>query len=153
MQNYDDPQVLARLSALKSMTMPQLRQEWEKLFSAAAPNNSRPFLEQRLAHRIQELAFGGLSKPIIHTLDNLADEVEGKKVRKSVISDPRNPIIGTRLIRDWKGTEHTVLVAKDGFDWNGQRYKSLSAIAKSITGTNWNGYRFFGLRATEGGGR
>ncbi len=83
----------------------------------------------------------------------LADEVEGKKIRKSVISDPRNPIIGTRLIRDWKGTEHTVLVAKDGFDWNGRRYKSLSAIAKSITGTNWNGYRFFGLRAAEGGAR
>ena len=153
MQNYKDPQVLARLAALKTMTMPQLRQEWEKLFAVAAPNNSRPFLEQRLAHRIQELAFGGLSKPIIRTLDMLADEVEGKKVRKSVISDPRNPIIGTRLIRDWKGTEHTVVVAKDGFDWNGRRYKSLSAIAKSITGTNWNGYRFFGLRAAEGGAR
>lgn len=153
MQNYDDPQVLARLAALKTMTMPQLRQEWEKLFNTAAPNNSRPFLEQRLAHRIQELAFGGLSKPIIRTLDMLADEVEGKKVRKSVISDPRNPIIGTRLVRGWNGTEHTVTVMKDGFDWNGQRYKSLSAIAKSITGTNWNGYRFFGLRAAEGGAR
>lgn len=153
MQKYDDPQVLARLAALKTMTMPQLRQEWEKLFAAAAPNNSRPFLEQRLAHRIQELAFGGLTKSIVRTLDMLADEVEGKKVRKSVISDPRNPIIGTRLIRDWKGTEHTVVVAKDGFDWNGRRYKSLSAIAKSITGTNWNGYRFFGLRAAERGAR
>ncbi len=153
MQNYDDPQVLARLAELKTMTMPQLKAQWEKLFNAASPNNSRPFLEQRLAHRIQELAFGGLSKPIIRTLDLLADEVEGKKVRKSVISDPRNPSIGTRLIRDWKGTEHTVVVAKDGFDWNGRRYKSLSAIAKSITGTNWNGYRFFGLRAAEGGAR
>ena len=129
MQNYDDPQVLARLAALKTMTMPQLRQEWEKLFDAAAPNNSRPFLEQRLAHRIQELAFGGLSKPVIRTLDMLADEVEGKKVRKSVISDPRNPIIGTRLIRDWKGTEHTVVVAKGGFDWN------ASAMARIMCGS------------------
>lgn len=153
MQNYDDPQVLARLAELKTMTMPQLKAQWEKLFNAASPNNSRPFLEQRLAHRIQELAFGGLTKSIVRTLDMLADEVEGKKVRKSVISDPRNPIIGTRLIRDWKGTEHTVVVAKDGFDWNGRRYKSLSAIAKSITGTNWNGYRFFGLRAAERGAR
>lgn len=153
MQKYDDPQVLARLAELKAMTMPQLKKEWEKLFDTAPPNNSRPFLEQRLSHRIQELAFGGLTKPIIRTLDALADEVEGKKVRKSVISDPRNPIIGTRLIRDWKGTEHTVVVAKDGFDWQGQRYKSLSAIAKAITGTSWNGYRFFGLRAAEGGAR
>lgn len=104
-----------------------------------------------LAARLQELAFGGLSKPIVRTLDALADEIEGKKVRKSVIADPRNPIIGTRLIRDWKGTEHTVVVAKDGFDWNGQRFKSLSAVAKVITGTSWNGYRFFGLRQAEGG--
>lgn len=151
MQNYDDPQVLARLAELKTLTMPQLKAQWEKLFNAPPPNNSRPYLEQRLGHRIQELAFGGLSKPIVRTLDALADEIEGKKVRKSVIADPRNPIIGTRLIRDWKGTEHTVVVAKDGFDWNGQRFKSLSAVAKTITGTSWNGYRFFGLRQAEGG--
>jgi hypothetical protein len=151
MQNYNDPQVLARLAELKTQTMPQLKAQWEKLFNAPPPNNSRPYLEQRLGHRIQELAFGGLSKPIVRTLDALADEIEGKKVRKSVIADPRNPIIGTRLIRDWKGTEHTVVVAKDGFDWNGQRFKSLSAVAKVITGTSWNGYRFFGLRQAEGG--
>jgi hypothetical protein len=153
MQNYDDPQVLARLAELKTMTMPQLKKEWEKLFNADAPNNSRPFLEQRLGHRIQELAFGGLTKPIKRALDALADEVEGKKVRKSMISDSRNPVIGTRLLREWHGAEHTVIVAKDGFDWNGQRYKSLSAVARAITGTSWNGYRFFGLRAAEGGAR
>lgn len=139
------------MAELKTQTMPQLKAQWEKLFNAPPPNNSRPYLEQRLGHRIQELAFGGLSKPIVRTLDALADEIEGKKVRKSVIADPRNPIIGTRLIRDWKGTEHTVVVAKDGFDWNGQRFKSLSAVAKVITGTSWNGYRFFGLRQAEGG--
>ena len=76
----------------------------------------------------------------------LADEVEGKKVRKSVIADPRNPVIGTRLVREWNGAEHVITVLKDGFDWQGRRYKSLSAIARDITGTQWNGYRFFGLR-------
>ena len=94
-----------------------------------------------------------MSKSLVRTLDALADEYEGKKVRKSVIADPRNPIIGTRLVREWNGTEHTVTVMKDGFDWQGQRFKSLSAIAKTITGTNWNGYRFFGLRAAERGAR
>ena len=79
-------------------------------------------------------------------LDALADEVEGKKVRKSVIADPRNPVIGTRLVREWNGAEHVITVLKDGFDWQGRRYKSLSAIARDITGTQWNGYRFFGLR-------
>ena len=150
MQNYDDPQVLARLAAMKTMSVKELKAEWSKLMGSEAPNNSSQFMIQRLSYRIQELAFGGMSKPLVRTLDALADEYEGKKVRKSVIADPRNPIIGTRLVREWNGTEHTVTVLKDGFDWQGQRFKSLSAIAKTITGTSWNGYRFFGLRQAEG---
>ncbi len=150
MQNYNDPQVLARLAALKTMTVRELKAEWSKLMGSDAPNNSSQFMIQRLSYRIQELAFGGMSKPLVRTLDALADEYEGKKVRKSVITDPRNPIIGTRLMRGWNGTEHTVTVMKDGFDWQGQRFKSLSAVAKAITGTSWNGYRFFGLRQAGG---
>jgi len=146
MMQADDTQVLARLAALKAMTVNELKAEWGKLFSSAPPNNSRQFLQQRLAYRIQELTYGGLAKPVTRLLDALADEVEGKKVRKSVISDPRNPVIGTRLVREWDGMEHVITVMKDGFDWQGRRYKSLSAIARDITGTRWNGYRFFGLR-------
>ena len=146
MQVDDNRQVLARLAAMKDMTVRELKAEWAKLFSSEAPNNSRPFLEQRLAYRIQELTWGGPSKPVRQLLDALADEVEGKKVRKSVISDPRNPVIGTRLVREWDGAEHVITVLKDGFDWQGRRYKSLSSIARDITGTRWNGYRFFGLR-------
>jgi hypothetical protein len=144
----DNTQVLARLAALKDMTVRELKAEWAKLFSSDAPNNSRPFLEQRLAYRIQELTWGGPSKPVRQLLDALADEVEGKKVRRSVIADPRNPVIGTRLVREWDGAEHVITVLKDGFDWQGRRYKSLSSIARDITGTRWNGYRFFGLRGT-----
>ena len=146
MRDDDNAQLLARLAALKAMSVRELKADWAKLFGTEAPNNSRPFLEQRLAYRIQELTFGGLSKPARQLLDALADEVEGKKVRKSVISDPRNPVIGTRLVREWNGVEHVITVLRDGFDWQGQRYKTLSAIARKITGTQWNGYRFFGLR-------
>ena len=142
----DGARVLARLAALKAMTVRELKAEWERLLGSAPPNNSRSFLEQRLAYRIQELTFGGLAKPTVRLLDALADEVEGRKVRKSVIADPRNPVIGTRLVREWEGLEHVVTVLKDGFDWQGRRYKSLSAVARDITGTRWNGYRFFGLR-------
>lgn len=149
MQHQDDGPVLARLAALKDMTVPQLKAEWEKLFAAAPPNNSRAFLEQRLAYRIQELTYGGLSKPVTRLLDALADEVEGKKVRKTVIADPRNPVTGTKLVREWDGAEHVVTVLQDGFDWQGRRYKSLSAVARDITGTQWNGYRFFGLRENK----
>ena len=145
----DNTQVLARLAALKDMTVRELKAEWAKLFSSDAPNNSRPFLEQRLAYRIQELTWGGPSKPVRQLLDALADEVEGKKVRRSVIADPRNPVIGTRLVREWDGAEHVITVLKDGFDWQGRRYKSLSSIARDITGTRWNGYRFFGLRENK----
>ena len=149
MQHPDDGPVLARLAALKDMTVPQLKAEWEKLFAAAPPNNSRTFLEQRLAYRIQELTYGGFSKPVTRLLDALADEVEGKKVRKTVIADPRNPVTGTKLVREWDGAEHVVTVLQDGFDWQGRRYKSLSAVARDITGTQWNGYRFFGLRENK----
>jgi hypothetical protein len=79
-------------------------------------------------------------------LDLLADEVEGHSKRKHQIIDPRNPVTGTRLIREWEGIEHTVTVLKDGFDWQGRKFKSLSAVAREISGTRWNGYRFFGLR-------
>jgi hypothetical protein len=145
-----DP-ILARLAALKAMSVNDLKAEWQALFNAPAPNNSRTFLEGRLAYRIQELTYGGPDKQTRRLLDLLADEVEGTLTRKAQIADPRNPVVGTKLIREWNGTAHTVTVLKDGFDWGGQRYKSLSAVARAITGTRWNGYRFFGLRERKRG--
>lgn len=141
-----DQPVLARLAALKVMSVKELKAEWEKLFGSAAPNNSRKFLEFRIAYRIQELTYGGPDRETRRMLDLLADEVEGNARRKHRIADPRNPVTGTKLIREWDGVEHTVTVLKDGFDWQGQKFKSLSAVARAITGTRWNGYRFFGLR-------
>jgi hypothetical protein len=138
--------VLARLAALKAMSVKDLKAEWQALFSAPAPNNSRSFLEIRIAYRIQELTYGGPDRDTRRMLDLLADEVEGHARRKCQIADPRNPVTGTKLIREWDGVEHTVTVLSDGFDWQGRRFKSLSAVARQITGTRWNGYRFFGLR-------
>jgi hypothetical protein len=145
-----DP-ILTRLAALKAMSVNELKTEWQAMFDAPAPNNSRTFLESRLAYRIQELTFGGPDKQTRRLLDLLADEVEGTLTRKAQIADPRNPVVGTKLIREWDGIAHTVTVLKDGFDWGGQRYKSLSAVARAITGTRWNGYRFFGLRERKRG--
>ena len=143
--------ILARLAALKAMSVNELKAEWQALFDAPAPNNSRNFLEGRLAYRIQELTFGGPDKQTRRLLDLLADEIEGTLTRKAQIADPRNPVLGTKLIREWDGVAHTVTVLKDGFDWEGRRYKSLSAVARAITGTRWNGYRFFGLRERKRG--
>ena len=138
--------ILTRLAALKAMSVNELKTEWQAMFDAPAPNNSRTFLESRLAYRIQELAYGGPDRETRRMLDLLADEVEGHSKRKHQIIDPRNPVTGTRLIREWEGVEHTVTVLKDGFDWQGRKFKSLSAVAREISGTRWNGYRFFGLR-------
>ncbi len=143
--------LLARLATLKAMSVNDLKAEWQVLFDAPAPNNSRTFLESRLAYRIQELTYGGPDRETRRMLDLLADEVDGTLTRKSQIADPRNPVVGTRLIREWDGVAHTVTVLKDGFEWDGRRYKSLSAVARAITGTRWNGYRFFGLRERKRG--
>ncbi len=143
--------VLARLAALKAMSVNELKAEWQVLFNAPAPNNSRSFLQGRLAYRIQELSYGGPDKQTRRMLDLLADEVEGTLTRKAQIADPRNPVVGTKLIREWDGVAHTVTVLNEGFEWDGRRYKSLSAVARAITGTRWNGYRFFGLRERKRG--
>ena len=133
------------------MSVKDLKAEWQVLFNAPAPNNSRSFLEGRLAYRIQELSYGGPDKQTRRMLDMLADEVEGTLTRKAQIADPRNPVVGTKLIREWDGVAHTVTVLNEGFEWDGRRYKSLSAVARAITGTRWNGYRFFGLRERKRG--
>ena len=137
--------VLARLAALKSAPMPTLKQQWRDLFDKEPPPYNRAFLESRLAYRIQELAYGGLRPETIERLDALADQFEPAPAKRRVSSADR-PIPGTRLIREWQGTEHTVTVLVDGYEWQQRPYKSLSAIARAITGTRWNGWIFFGLK-------
>jgi Protein of unknown function (DUF2924) len=141
-----DASVVAQLAALRKMSVGELKQRWEALFAMPAPNNSRSYLEVRLGNRIQELMLGGLSRDTRRVLDLLVKELEGKNTRKAIMTDPRKPIPGTRLLREWDGAEHSVTVLRDGFDWQGRKFKSLSAVARAITGTQWNGYRFFGLR-------
>jgi hypothetical protein len=148
-QKDRDATVLARVAALKRTPVNDLKAEWKTLFGTDAPNNSRGFLELRLAHRIQELIYGGVARETSKLLNALADEVEGKPGRRSMIADSRNPVAGTRLVREWNGTEQTTVVLRDGYEFEGRKYKSLSAIARDITGTRWNGYRFFGLRQVQ----
>jgi hypothetical protein len=95
----------------------------------------------------EELAYGGLSEETLERLDALADELEGKAGRRSGLLN--RPIAGTRLIREWNGVEHSVTVRHSDFEYQGRPYRSLSAIAKHITGTQWNGLVFFGLKNTR----
>jgi hypothetical protein len=141
--------VLAQLAALQAAPIAELKHKWRELFDNEPPPYNRRFLEHRLAYRIQELAYGGLSEATLERLDALADELDGKAPRRRTALDIR-PIAGTRLIRDWKGVEHCVTVRREDFEYQGRPYKSLSAIARHITGTRWNGLVFFGLKKTRG---
>lgn len=141
--------VLAQLAALKTAPIGALRQKWKDLFDREPPLYNRRYLEGRLAYRIQELAYGGLKPETIERLEALADELEGKggKRRGAVTS---RPIAGTRLIREWRAVEHCVTVRDEDFEYQGRPYKSLSAVARAITGTRWNGLVFFGLKNQRG---
>ena len=143
-----DP-VLAQLAVLKTAPIAELKARWRQLFETEPPPYNRRFLEHRLGYRIQELAYGGLRPETVERLDALADEIGGKLSRRRRIEN--KPISGTRLIREWKGVEHQVTVRDECFDYQGRPYKSLSAIARAITGTRWNGLIFFGLKNQKGG--
>jgi len=145
-----DP-IPARLTALKTATTLELKAQWRDLFDSEPPPFNRRYLESRLAYRIQELAYGGLKPETIRRLERLGKELDGGDNKKRGMRlDRDRPITGTRLLREWQGVEYIVTVTADGFEWQGRPYKSLSAIARAITGTRWNGWTFFGLKNHRG---
>ncbi len=105
--------VLADLIALKAMNVPELRDKWAAIFDAPAPNTSRQNLELRLGYRIQELALGGIGRDTRRTLDALAAEVASGEPGQ-VMTDPRRPLPGTKLVREWNGTENHRHRANEG---------------------------------------
>jgi hypothetical protein len=137
--------VLAQIAALKCMPLAGLKARWRELFGTEPPPYNRRFLESRLTYRVQELAYGGLKPETLERLAALAEQVDGRPTRRTRAAQDR-PIAGTRLVREWKGVEHTVTVRDDGFEYQGRPYKTLSSVARLITGTRWNGWIFFGLK-------
>jgi Protein of unknown function (DUF2924) len=137
----------ARLAALKAMALPDLKAEWRTLFGAEPPGYNRRFLESRLAYRIQELTYGGLKPETVRRLEALGAQFADRNVTSRRSRYDVMPIAGTRLLREWQGVEHTVTVLTEGYEWQGRPYRSLSAIARAITGTRWNGLVFFGLKS------
>ena len=123
----------------------ELRGEWRRLHRMVAPARlSRDLLIRGITYTLQERALGGLSKAMSRKL---------AQFDKGVAAKPTLPVSlkpGTRLIREWRGTTHTVLVHADGVEWRGERYASLSVVARKITGAHWSGPRFFGLRKRTG---
>ena len=140
---YDNLSVLAQLVALKSMNIKQLRAKWLELYKCEPPKRSFNYetLRCRIAHRIQVLAYGSDTEETIARA-----KAEAKRLVKYT-SKQATAGAGSVLTRVYNGVEHQVQVLGDGgFEYSGQRYKSLSAIAKLITGTSWNGLLFFNLK-------
>ena len=138
--------VLAQLATLKTAPITALKQKWRDLFETEPPPYNRRFLEHRLAYRIQELAYGGLKPETLRLLRELAEELDGGDPKRRRQRSDNRPIAGTQLIREYQGIEHCVTVRDEGYEYRGRPYKSLSAIARAITGTRWNGLVFFGLK-------
>ena len=143
-------QVLARLAALQTASTAELKQQWRALFGKEPPAFNRAYLQSRLAYRIQELAYGGLKPEIRARLEALGQQLDGGNVVLRRIRADNRPLPGTRLVREYNGVQHVVTVRADDFEYEGRPYRSLSAIARHITGTRWNGHAFFGLRGRSG---
>jgi hypothetical protein len=136
--------ILSQINDLKALSMKQLRQRWIVLFTTDPPAYGRAYLERRLAYRLQEFAHGIDTARLERTMEDAAKRGLGERNhgRKTI----ERPVSGTRLTREWQGEEHQVTVLPDGFAYRGQKYNSLSRIAKVITGTVWSGPVFFGLK-------
>ncbi len=152
----------ARIQALEQMTVAELREEWRRVMGEEARSYNKAWLWRRLAWAIQAREFGGLSARAKARLEELAVEAEawmplGKRAFRSERGaapvpqsrDPRLPTPGTVLTRPYRGRTIAVTVLEGGFEYEGRRYPSLSAVAKAVTGSHWNGLLFFGLTGSE----
>ncbi len=134
-----------KLAALADLDAVGLRAEWRRLYSSHPPLHiRRELLVLAIAWKLQEKVDGGLTAAQKRRLAGITEE------RKKSGDLSAGPAIhlkpGLRLVREWRGETHDVLVLEDGFEWNGKRRRSLSAIAREITGTRWSGPLFFGLK-------
>jgi hypothetical protein len=136
------------IAALPSLDIAKLIKRWESVLKEPAPKHLRKqILLPLLAYKLQERTHGGPSPELKLRLRKLAKSFESNPEKAAAqFSAQFNIKPGTRLIRKWQGTAHHVTVSEKGFEYKGQRYKSPSQIARSITGTRWSGPLFFGLK-------
>ena len=148
--------ILVRILALKTASLPELQKEYSALYDdKKAPSDNKTYLWQRIAYRIQELEYGGLpaeAKNKVKELTQEYDPINNKALRpdngaekRCVSRDRRLPLPGTIITKNYKGTDIRVKILEKGFEYNGKVYRSLTSIAKEVTGSHWNGYLFLNL--------
>lgn len=140
MKSKDDYQVIKQIMRLKTLSLTELSDLWFSLYTHKPISDSKMYMIPQLAYRIQELAYGGENEDTKRKIQQVAHDISrGKK--KSY-----RPLLGTKIVKEYKDKLHEIFVVNEGFSYNGRVYNSLSAIAQQITGTKWNGLVFFGVR-------
>jgi len=137
---------LAQIAALPTMSLAGIKQKWRDLYNADPPSAfNRAHLVNKLIYRLQELAWNGDTVALEKKLEIMSRYKLGASGRSERKTRIKRPLVGTKLIREYKNEEHHVTVLPDGFDYKGIKYRSLSRITEVITGTCWSGPSFFGL--------
>ena len=137
--------VAAQVAALPSLPIKELWMLWDRFFPKRPERPNRDYLESRVAYKLQEQAFGGLSPDTRRRLANIG--IRHSKIKERRKSRDIHLAPGTVLVREWRERDHKVTVTAEGtFEYEGRFFKSLSAVARHIAGTPWSGPRFFGLR-------
>lgn len=140
--------IMRQIRELQDKSFAELKQLWQDYYQDEPPPYRRGFMARALAYRIQELTYGGLSGNAEKRLTQLIAEAKGSKIKRR-LAPAKIPVAGTRLVREWRGERHEIVVLSNGFEYAGRRWNSLTAIARQITGTHWNGPVFFGLRREQ----
>ena len=149
--------ILGQIAELQRLPYPELKERWRALMGTDPPTHNRAFLVKRMAYRIQEQIYGGLSGWATERLAEVAREhgidEDGRITRPVPEERPGRPVVGTRFVREWHGRRYEVTTTPEGYEFEGRPYRSLSAVARAITGTQWNGRVFFGLKGQAGGAK
>jgi hypothetical protein len=139
------------LAVLPSLPLDALKERWQALFGTPPrPRLGRALMVRAVAYRMQEQALGGLDPATRKRLARVTHELAAGRA-PSAASAPIKP--GTRLLREWRGVIHEVIVLEESVRYRGKSWPSLSAVAREITGARWSGPRFFGLKSRRGDGR
>jgi len=164
-----DETTYRQVQALSRMTVGELRERYIDVFGEETRSHHKDFLRKRIAWRLQVLAEGGLSERARQRAEEIANDADLRvrtprdpvkpglmEVRERSVTgrlhqsiDPRLPLPGTLLVREFRGRDVVVKVLDKGFEYDGRRFKSLSAIAREATGSKWNGFLFFGLTESK----
>jgi hypothetical protein len=142
----------SEIASLLKRDIDELRECWKAMFGKAPSHDiSRSFLTRAIAYRLQEKAFGGLKPSTQRLLAEFAQDGANESALAAAPSRIVRP--GAVLVREWRGISHQVSVLEKGFSFGGKRYRSLSEVAREITGTRWSGPLFFGLKRSQGESR